>query len=365
MDRKLPTRGIVALACLTAVCGLSGRARADRVVLKNGNVVTGTIQRVGQKAVAVAIEKGVVVKIPLTGIKTMRSRNSVEITGGNGTVHRAAIAENTSATGWQEVPLAVQNHTPPIMPAQPEKSGTATAKPCPKPPPRIGLLGPFWKNRLTLGFVNVGGNTEQTEASGDLLFHYKRASNELTLDFNAAYGSTNGVQDQAFAQAHAVYRRLLPNWSPHRHWYLFAANRELYDGIKGISLRSTSSVGLGYYLIKSKRLEADVRAGPGFLYERLFHGQVRTDPTGAAGLRVVYHLDKSVTLSQDITYDQALTSQDQYSITSDSSVLISLSQIQRGLGMSLSFDDDYDNTAIANDHKPNDTRLVAGLTLGF
>jgi putative salt-induced outer membrane protein YdiY len=367
MDRWLSTRTRQALAILMLSCGLSGVVRADRVVLKNGNVLTGVIRRIDHKTVTIVIQKGTDVKIPLTAVRTMRSRNRVDIVGNHGKIHRAAVAESTSAVGWQEVPYAAQNRTPSVIPtlapqSQPARAARTNAV---KPPPPVGLFGPYWKNRLTLGLVNASGNTDQTETAGALLFHYKRGQDELTLDFNAAYGSTNGKQDQSFAQGHFVYRKLLPNWHPHRHWYLFVANRELYDGIKGISLRSTTSAGLGYYLVKNKRLEADVRAGPGFLYEQLFHGQKRTDPTGAAALRVIYHLDKSVMLSQEVTYDQALTSQNQYNVTSDSSVLVKLDQVERGLGMSFSFDDDYDNTASASGRKPNDTRLVIGLTLNF
>ncbi|HSV13623.1 MAG TPA: DUF481 domain-containing protein, partial [Tepidisphaeraceae bacterium] len=130
------------------------------------------------------------------------------------------------------------------------------------------------------------------------------------------------------------------------------------------SLRSTTSGGLGYYIVKTEKNSIDLRAGPAFVWEKLFNGETHADASGLAGLRAVHTINDHVNLSQEILYTVAFSDTNRYQITGETALNVKLPEVARGMGLKLAFRDDYDNGTSAP-RKNNDTRLTLAMTLDF
>jgi putative salt-induced outer membrane protein YdiY len=358
-----PAATVLAMAALLA---LATPAPADEVTLANGDHVTGTIMRITPATVEVRAY-GAVLEIPRASLKSLRSDQPVAIVSAGGATHTAFVAPSTQPAGFAEAPAAVAAAPATTAPA-PATSAPAPAAPPVQTPAALDLepyylpFGPHWKNTLALGAISTAGNTDSTSANGELDLQYNAKPWELTIKFGALYGTTNGRQSDALAYNDDILRRTLPEWHTDR-LYFFGEDHNTYDGIKGISWRSVTAAGFGYYLAQGDKLSIDVRGGPGYHYERYFSGRENSDFVGLAGLRATYAFNARVKLSQEVQYTTAVNRFEDYQIAAESALTIKLPDIRRGLGLRFAFRDDYDNTTAKQ--KRNDTRLTAALTLDF
>jgi putative salt-induced outer membrane protein YdiY len=334
-------------------------ASADVIALNNGDRITGNIEKITPDGVQVATPYAGTVTLKMAAVRSLASTHPVSITDTAGAVHSAIVGPTPDNTGWKEVATAPANPDAIAVPY------VAAPPPAPAPAPVVSLFGPKWQNELSLGLLNTSGNTDQTEFTGELDFHYTDKPHELTIKFDGAYGNTNGKLDNALLAGDVIYRRELPELMPRDRWYLFAENHDIYDGIKGISFRTIDDVGLGFYVWRGKKLEVDVRAGPGVTYEKLFDGTSDVDPNALAGLRAVYQFSDRVSLGEEAIYSTSVTDDTRYQASSETALGIKLPELQRGFGLKTTFRDDYDNTAGMNGHKRNDTKFVVALTLDF
>lgn len=335
---------------------LGNLGRADTVILQNGDRITGTITRITPTNVQVDTAALGALTIQRSGIKTLESIRKIAITDSFGDTHQAYLAPAPDGLSYMEVPL----------PSTAAPTAVTTTAPATNPhdlDPYHLPVGPHWKNQLALGILDTTGNTESSDFSGQLDFNYLNQPHELTLSMRGDYAVNQGTQTTGLALGDALYRRSLPEFHSDR-LFLFVETHELYDGIKGISFRSNSSMGPGYYLWKDEKLHVDVRSGPGFTYLRLFDGTTHTDPTGIFGLRAVYHFNTRVSLEEEALYTNSLADTTRWQFTSDAAVKIKLPELARGIGLKFGFRDDYDNSA-TTPHKKNDSRLALALTLDF
>jgi len=285
--------------------------------------------------------------IDRAAIKTMQSEKSVEITDASGGKQNMYLSPTTDGKAWQQTAAYVPPPPPPPPPS-------AT------PPRRTSYLslGPDWQNQFSLGIINTAGNNSTTSIVGDLTFHYTHKPDELTLKFEGAYAISNGSQTAGLFSETAVYRHDIQP-----RVFLYVDDDVRYDAIKGISLQATATAGLGYKLVDEDKLKIDVRGGPGVTYLKTFDGNENTAPAAEAGLRIQYVVDDRTTITHEDTYTTSLTDMDYWRIHSETAINFKL-DFERGLGLKLGFNDDYENKP-ATGRKNNDTRLMLSLTLDF
>ncbi len=351
-----PIGGIIMAAVMLGLC-MGNSAGADTLWMKSGDRISGQIMKITDSTLSIKTQFAGTLHVKLAAIKTMVSRQPVKFIDRHGQIHTAYVEPDAKRTGWKET------HKEPLIAADLPAPVALAAAAVPAKPQSI--FGPHWNNELDLGATNITGNTQQTEFSGAVRFHYLNQPNELNLDVIGAYGTTNGVQDAGRLGFDCIYRRLLPQWPPHNRWYAFGETHELYDAIRGLSFQTNDLGGLGYKVFTGPKFEMDVRAGPGYLYETFFHGGSVSSETASAGLRMKYVLDSQVNITNHELYTQGLKTAYDYYATSITALNIALPQVYRGLGLRLEFDDFYDNTAGTTGKKRNDTRFIAALTLKF
>jgi putative salt-induced outer membrane protein YdiY len=344
---------------ITAVGVTCSVAVGGTVILNNGDHISGRITQLTQRRVVVNTSYAGGVVIKLSSVQTLISSQPVKLTGANGKISLVTLSPAPGNQGWITHRVAVTTQA---------KAIPADLPPLPlvKPVP-VSIFGPDWANELDLGATNTTGNSNSTLFNGAISFHYRHRPDNLLIAFNGGYGVTNGSQSLGFFSSNVLWKRQLnefkPKWA--KRVFLFLQSTNLYDAIQGISIRSDTEGGLGYYLWDNKKSEFDLRAGPGYTYERLFHGQSYSYINGIAALHYRYQIAKHIKFTQTAGYVSSLQNAYNYQLNATSALYMGMPQIACGLGLRFSFTDLYDNTAGTQDLKRNSTLILAALTLKF
>jgi putative salt-induced outer membrane protein YdiY len=353
-----------------AVVFLTGFAFADTVTLKNGDKLTGTIGEVSPERIVVMTPYAGKVMVERSAVRTLQSDHLVTVLRADGTRQErylspatqpaggaaATPATQTAATGWRETEAPVIPPTgvaPPAVVVAPEKSDTKN-----KRSTHYLDLGPDWKNTLAVGAINSSGNDETTSLSADLTLHYQKKEDEVTVKFQSLYGTSQGSQTAGLVDENTVYRHDLTS-----RWYTYASDDVRYDDIKGISLQAQASGGLGYYFFRGERFKLDVRSGPGVSYLKTFDDRSNLAPSVEAGVRLAYQVNDHLKASHETTYTTSLFDSEVWRVHSETALNYKL-DLERGLGLKLAYNDDYENRPSRNRRK-NDSRVSLSLTLDF
>lgn len=323
-----------------------GAAMADSIVLKNGDKITGKIEEVNPSSVIVATPYAGRLVIERGAVKTLQSERAVTVVRPTDAREQLFLAPSADGKGWQETASMVPAAAPPAPTAGPAERKSWLN------------LGPGWKNQLAIGVMNTSGNDETTTFRGDISLKYNQKPDELTMKLTGVYGVSNGRQNQGLFAQNAVYRRDVTE-----KLYAFVDDDIRHDAIKGISLQAQTAGGLGYWLHRSDKFKIDVRGGPGMTYLKTFDGREDISPAAEAGMRAQYVFNERMSLSQEATYTTSLTDMDIWRIHAETALNFKL-DLERGLGLKVAFNDDYENQP-TNGRKNNDTRLSLALTLDF
>ena len=360
----LKVKSTFATLLVASIIGLGcGTAPGGTVVLTNGDHLSGRITQLTPRRVVIntSYAGGVVIKV--SSVRTITSRSPVKLTTIAGKTSLVTISPAPGDQGW--ITHSVSQTKTQIIPADlPPLPLVKKAPPAPAP---ISIFGPDWDNQLVLGATNTTGNSDSTLFNGELRFHYRHKPDDLLISLAGGYGVTNGTQSLGFFRSNLLWKRQLNKFKPHwaKKVFLFLQNTNLYDAIQGISIRSDTEGGLGYYLWNNKKSEFDLRAGPGYTYERFFHGQSYSYINGIAAAHFRYQIARHVRFTQTAGYISSLENAYNYQLNATSALYLGLPHIVRGMGLRFSFTDLYDNAAGTQDLKRNSTLIIAALTFKF
>jgi putative salt-induced outer membrane protein YdiY len=329
-----------------AVMGAAQIAIADTVTLNNGDKITGTIEAVTATSVVMQTPYAGKLTVDKATVKTMQSEKAVAVTLPSGETKQLFLLTTPDGSGWRTSEVFVA-----VVPAAPRFTSYLD-------------IGPDWKNQLSLGASQTTGNDNTTTFAGELTLHYLLKPDELVIKFAGAYGMTNELgkaddrQTAGFFAETAIWRHDLTD-----RLFFYADDDARYDAIKGISIQATGIVGLGYKLIDEETFKVDLRGGPGVTYTKTFDGTSEVSAAAEAGVRVQWILSERATLTHEDVYTTSLEDFNIWRIHSETALNFKL-DLERGLGLKLAFNDDYENEPSVG-RKNNDTRFMASLTLDF
>jgi len=132
---RLPT-ALLWMVALTSFA--AAQARADDVLLKNGNTLTGTITRINPTTVDLTTDFAGILHVKRETVQSLRTTEQVTLVAADGTEHKTFAAPSEDWVGWHEATAAVAITSPP--PARPP-AVTPIALPRQTGPVVIGYLG--------------------------------------------------------------------------------------------------------------------------------------------------------------------------------------------------------------------------------
>lgn len=131
---------------------------------------------------------------------------------------------------------------------------------------------PKWVSDVSAGLTLVRGNSDTTLATLTAATDRKTDIDEWIFGANATYGkarvtsgtttinSTTAQQAEAFLQYNYLF-------TP--RFYAYARVEGFHDDVASIHYRLTVGPGLGYYIIKNKRMDLSAELGPGYISQSI------------------------------------------------------------------------------------------------
>ncbi|MGH7980399.1 MAG: DUF481 domain-containing protein [Limisphaerales bacterium] len=131
---------------------------------------------------------------------------------------------------------------------------------------------PKWVSDVSAGLTLTRGNSDTTLASLTAATDRKTDVDEWSLGANATYGkariTVNGVPESSTTAQQAdgflQYNHLFT-----ARFYGYGRVEGFHDDIADVHYRLTIGPGVGYYLVKNKRMDFSLELGPGYISQEL------------------------------------------------------------------------------------------------
>jgi putative salt-induced outer membrane protein YdiY len=274
--------GVVVVALVSA-------ARADIVVFKNGDRLSGKIETVADGKLTLSTESAGMVTIDMAHVDTFSTDAPIKLQLNDGTV----LSQKVNASRGGEVELAGSE----TIKGQPlALSALAAVNPPEKPKPA-------WTGNVTGGYVQTTGNSETTNASVDLKLSRRTEDDRTTVSGYYLFGKekTAGGQEQTSTDKWGVLGKY--DYFLTQRFYTFVNASYERDRVANLDARAIGGGGVGYQWFESPEMNFNTDAGLGFMHEQ-YSNPTRTTNTvvGQLGDHFDRKLTDTLTFLQDLRF---------------------------------------------------------------
>jgi putative salt-induced outer membrane protein len=344
-------------------------AFGDQITLKNGDRLTGTIEKSDGKALVIKTDYAGEVTVKFDAIQSIESTGDLTVSLSDG----KKVVGPVSTSGDNLV-VATKSSGPVQAP---KASITTLRSPAEEVAYQKSLhpgFGEGWNGGLNLGFALTRGNSQ---------------TKNLNIAFNAA---RKGFRDKVILYTNSIYATNdVPAASPHTtanaigggarydrdvtpRMFGFVNGDFYHDSLQSLDLRSVFGGGLGAHAIKSDSTSLDLLAGVNYTHESysaffnppappnvLVPAVSRSLAGLTLGDELMHKLGKSTVLTQTLYFYPDLTDMDEYRGTFHLGLI---TKINKWLGWQNSFGDIYVSNPPTG-KKKNDVLLSTGLNFSF
>jgi putative salt-induced outer membrane protein len=213
-----------------------------------------------------------------------------------------------------------------------------------------------WKQSVTAGLTLTSGNSDSLLATIKYLADKKSATDEFSLDADAAYGKANDVENASSVHGFAQWNHLFSE-----RVYSYGRIEGLHDDIAAIRYRFTVTAGAGYYFIKQVDTTLSAEVGPGLVTEKLDDSTPDTFATLRIGEKFEHKFRPGTRIWQTAEILPQVDRLQNYIFNLELGAEAALST---SLSLNVTLDDCY-NSEPANGLKRNDVKLVSGISYKF
>jgi len=337
-------------------------ARADTLVLKNGDHLTGTIVSSDGKELTLKTDFAGEIKVKWPTIAEVKSDKPLYVVtpdkktvSGSVTTENGNLVVHTREAGALPVPYA---NVPTIRSEDAEAAYEKSLHP--------GILE-SWKGGASLGFALARGNSETTNLTTGFTADRKTLHDEVTLYFTSLYSSNDlpgGGTTANSIVAGARYDRNLT-----KRIFLFGSADYTHNELQGLNLRSIYSGGLGYHLISTDKTTLDVLGGVNYTretYSGLTSGEGMGTDRNLAGVTTgenfMHKFGSTTVVTEQFYFYPDLSNTGEYRFALDAA---SVTKINKWLGLQLSISDRYVSNPPIVGTKSNDVIFSTGINFAF
>lgn len=247
---------LIGIAVLAAGVGV---VRADEVILKNGDRLSGSIVKMGEGSLVLKTSYAGEIKIDWKEIQGFTSAAPAKVQTLDGSILTGVVTspspERIVVTGDQfgptmEIPL--------------------TSIQAINPPPMVRHSGAF-----NLGGLIAKGNSDSKAINASLFYSLRADRHRFGVEGKYNYGEQSGTINVRNALGKLTYDMFI---STRVFWNIFALFEQ--DTLQDLNLRSTFGTGPGYQFIDTKRTQLSGTVGVAFVNE---DWRTREDTNTAAG----------------------------------------------------------------------------------
>ena len=351
------TRRVV-LPIILALCSSAGFA--DQVTLKNGDRLTGTIEKSDAKELVIKTEFAGEVTVQWTAIQDIKSDQPLHIGLKSG---QTVVGPVSTTDGKIEVSTKTNGNVEAakenVVVIRNNAEQTAWEK-----RQHPGLLE-GWNGGLNIGFGLTAGNSETKNLA--LAFDGVRTGlhDKLTLYAGTVYATSALATPNVTANNNkggARYDRDIT-----KRLFAFVNADFFTDALQDLNIRAVGGGGLGFHAIKSDATTFDILAGVNYTHENytqlppLAGHLVRNFAAATLGDSLTHKIGKGTVITQDAYFFPNFNSAGDYRATFD---LGTVTKINKWLGWQNAFGDVYVTNPPAG-KKKNDVVFTTGLNIAF
>jgi putative salt-induced outer membrane protein YdiY len=298
------------LIAATALLAATGAVRADQLVMKNGDRVTGSIVKKDAKTITIKSDAFGVITAPWDQVVSITADQPVTVVLKEG---RTVAGTMTTAAG--KVDVAAQDAHVTVDPtdivtvrnADEEKAFERLEHPS---------LAQLWATTATLGLAGTAGNAKTATFTTGATAVRATRTDKITLTFNVidAAATVNGQTSQT---ARAVRGGVSYDHNVGSRLFLSTFNTYEYDKFQNLDLRAVFGGGLGFHAIKTGRAKLDFTGGGDFNHENFASDVTRHSGEFYWGDDFTYQLSKGVSVVQAYRMFNNLTDTGAYRVNFD------------------------------------------------
>ena len=334
------------LFCIGVVAS-SPSVRADEVVFKNGDRLTGKITTEDGTKLTIDAKSVGKITVDMKNVRTFSTDEPIDVVLADGTTIHEKVK------GGPDGQIA-------LVPA----GAAAGAAPRVVPLSQIKKVNPppvRWTGSVLVGGTLTRGNTDTDSfnASVDLL--RRTDTDRITLGASYLFARQRVPGDGKHETVDDLLGKGAYDYFFTPKFYGYANVEAEHDVIAGLTLRLAPGVGAGYQWVDTPQMGFNTEAGAGVLYRKYAHDGDRV----SASARLAYHfkakLNDKLSLFNDAEYLPGLDTINDYYFDTQAGVRASISE-----KMFTEFKVDYRYDARpAPGRGPNDVRYILGVGWNF
>jgi putative salt-induced outer membrane protein len=334
-------------------------ARADLVVLENGDRLTGMIVKSDQETLSFNSQYAGVVKLPWSVVVSVESAGPVYvgIAGGPMAVGSVSTVNNQYeiATESAGTITAAKTAVQFIRSAEEQAAYERAIERLRNP----GLTD-LWTGNVNLGYAQARGNSDTQTLNFGANANRATTRDKIGVTFTSVYAS-NDTAGESVVTANAIRGGINYNLNLSPRMFVFASTDLEFDEFQNLDLRFAPAGGFGYKAINTERTTFDLRGGSSLNREFFSTGLNRTSGEGLLGEEFTFKYSSFGSLQQKMSVYPNLTDPGVFRISFDTTAD---TRMNRWLSWQVSFSDRYLSNPV-DGRKKNDTLLTTGLRITF
>lgn len=247
---------------LALLCFFAGNLRADQVILKNGDRLTGTIVKSDDKTLLIKTELAGDVNVQWEAVTSIASSQPLHLALKDG---QTVVGTVTTSDGKLEVATkttgevaAAKDAVVAVRNDDEQKSYDAEIERLRNP-----RLTDFWSGVLDTGLTVTRGNSSTLAFSLAGKAARVTSRDKISVYSTAVY-ATDDTTPPNRTTAHAIRGGLRGDLNVSERVFVFGFTDFEYDQFQHLDLRNVLGGGLGYHVIKTKNTTFDVDGGGDF-----------------------------------------------------------------------------------------------------
>ena len=329
---------------------------ADQIVLKNGDRLTGTIEKSDDKTLVLKTEFAGEVTVQWPAVQEITSTQKLHVTLNDG-----KTVAGTVTTSDGNLTVATANAGPVTEPkASVTKVFGEAEQAAYERSLHPGLLE-GWQGGANVGFGLTRGNSQTKNLALAFTADRKGWRDKLSLYTNSIYATNDAPGATAATTANAIQGGARYDHDLTARIFGYVGADFQTDALQTLDLRSVFGGGLGWHAIKNERTTLDLLGGINYTREKYTALPSRSFAAVSLGEELNHKLGMNTVLTQKLYFFPNLNDTSEYRATFNFGTV---TKISKWLGWQNAFGDIYVTNPPAG-AKQNDILLTTGLNFSF
>ncbi|MBI3896195.1 MAG: DUF481 domain-containing protein [Acidobacteria bacterium] len=339
--------------------GITSLAKADIVMLENGDRLTGVIVKSDQETLSFDSEYAGVVTLPWSAVTEVESSTPVYVG-----IEGGQIAVGPVETSGGRYEIVTENAGTIIVAKEViefiRSAEEQAAYELEIERFRNPRLTDLWTGHVNFGYAQARGNSDTQTINFGANASRVTTRDRIGVTFTSVYAA-NDTLGESVVTANAMRGGINYNLNLRPRWFVFASTDLEFDEFQDLDLRFAPAWGFGYKAANTERTKFDFFGGASLNREFFSTGLDRTSGEGLFGEEFVFNYSSVGSLQQKLSVYPNLSDVGVFRVSFDTTADTRLNQ---WLSWQVSLSDRYLSNPVTG-RKKNDVLLTTGLRINF